>query len=269
MIIDKSLQGEKNLVAGANDLNYHFKNFNIGRDIRNPKYFDVASVRSGDICSKCGGRLELHRGIEVGNIFQLGTKYTDKMGMTYVDENGKTQTPIMGCYGIGVGRLMASVAEVKNDERGPIWPITIAPWKLSLISLPSKNDNGTIDECSQNLYESLRAKGVDVLWDDRKASAGEKFADADLLGAPLHFVVSPRNLEQGMIEWKERATGNKGFVPVDKAVAFAESWILKETHRLNVFADRVKPLPADEISNQAETKTDVNVVMAMKQRECR
>lgn len=261
VIVDKSLQGEKNLIAGANELNYHLKNINLGRDIRNVKYFDIASVRDGDICSKCGGSLKLNRGIEVGNIFQLGTKYTEKMNMSYIDENGKSQTPIMGCYGIGIGRLMASVAEVRNDEKGPIWPITIAPWKLSLISLSPKNDTETVDTCSQKLYETLRKKSIDVLWDDRKASAGEKFADADLLGIPLHYVVSSRNLEKGLIEWKERATGNKGFVPVEQAISFAEAWISEETHKINSLADKVKPLSLDEISNKSVQKNNINMTI--------
>ena len=159
---------------------------------------------------------------------------------------------------------MASVAEVRNDEKGPIWPITIAPWKLSLISLSPKNDTETVDTCSQKLYETLRKKGIVVLWDDRKASAGEKFADADLLGIPLHYVVSPRNLEKGLIEWKERATGNKGFVPVEQAISFAEAWISKETHKINSLADKVKPLPLDEISNKSIQKNNINMAITTK-----
>lgn len=221
----------------------------------NIKYVDIASVNNGDTCSKCGGKLTLNRGIEVGNIFQLGSKYTEKMKMSYIDEEGRAKTPIMGCYGIGIGRLMASVAEVRNDEKGPVWPVTIAPWKLSLVSLYQKNGGETIDENSQKLYDDLRKKGIDVLWDDRKSSAGEKFADADLLGIPLHFVVSPRNLENGQIEWKERATGNKGFVSVEQAVSFAETWIAKETHKINSTADKIKPLPTEEISNQTEQQS--------------
>lgn len=259
IIADKSLQGEKNLVTGSNEIDYHIKNINLDRDMPNVQYIDTASVRDGDTCSKCGGKLTLNRGIEVGNIFQLGSKYTEKMKMSYVDENGRSQTPIMGCYGIGIGRLMASVAEVRNDEKGPIWPVTIAPWKLSLVSLYQKNGNEAVDENSQKIYDNLRKKGIDVLWDDRKASPGEKFADADLLGVPLHFVVSPRNLENGQIEWKERATGNKGFISIEQAISFAETWIAKETHKVNSLADKIKPLPVDEISNKNEQIVNTNI----------
>ena len=201
-----------------------------------------------------------NRGIEVGNIFQLGEKYTSKMNMRYIDENGKQQTPIMGCYGIGIGRLMASVAEVRNDEKGIIWPVSLAPWKMSIISLSPKNGNDTsIDDNAKKIYTSLRANGLDVIWDDRKASAGEKFADADLLGIPMQFVVSPRNLEKGLIEWKERATGNKGFVSIDEVTQFATQWFSTEMDKLNANADNVKPLPQAEISNAPKADNKIGI----------
>lgn len=243
IIVDTSLINEKNLVTGANQTDYHLKNFNLFRDIPNAKTFDVASVNEGDPCAKCGGKLHLNRGIEVGNIFQLGDKYTNKMNMKYIDENGKPQTPIMGCYGIGIGRLMASVAEVRNDEMGPIWPVSIAPWNVSIASLSQKNGEYDVDGNSENLYKELKEKGIDVIWDDRKLSPGEKFADADLLGIPLQFVISPRTLEQGMVEWKERATGKKGTVEIEQAASMADMWIKKERNKLDIMAEKVQPLP--------------------------
>lgn len=249
IIVDKSLINERNLITGANQMDYHFQNFNLFRDLPNAKTFDVASVNQGDVCAKCGGELHLNRGIEVGNIFQLGDKYTSKMGMKFIDEDGKSKTPIMGCYGIGIGRLMASVAEVKNDERGPIWPVSIAPWKVSISSLSQKSGEYDVDGNSEKLYNELRKKGIDTIWDDRKTSPGEKFADADLLGIPLQFVVSPRTLEQGMVEWKERSTGKKGTVEIEQAASMADMWIKKEMHKLNVVAEKVQPLPLEEITN--------------------
>lgn len=228
IIVDESLTKEKNLITGANEKDYHIVNFNIGRDIPNAEIFDVISVQNNDICSKCGQSINIHRGIEVGNIFQLGDKYTKSMNMSYIDENAKSNTPIMGCYGIGVGRLMASVIEAKHDERGPIWPVSIAPWKISIAILNNKSENKSIQERAESIYESLLNIGIDTIFDDRDTSAGEKFADIDLLGIPLQFVISQRTLEQDSAEWKIRKTGEKGMVKLDEVVQFAQKWINTE-----------------------------------------
>lgn len=249
IVVDKTLVEEKNLITGANEKDYHIKNFNINRDLSNVKVADVAAVRESDICIKCGAPLELHRGIEVGNIFQLGDKYTKSMEMKYTDESGNLATPIMGCYGIGIGRLMASVLEVRNDDKGPIWPVSIAPWKVAVLSLLPKEGEGEIVDVSNKLYQELTRNGIDTIWDDRKLNPGEKFADAELLGTPLRLIVSQRNLENGQVEWKERATGNSGTVSLEEAVSFAENWIKNEMQKLNDFADAVKPLPQEELSN--------------------
>lgn len=255
VIVDYSVLNERNLITGANKKNYHITGFNFNRDMKNIKTVDISSVKEGDRCIHCGGKISLKRGIEVGNIFQLGTKYTDKMGMTYIDEEGKQQIPVMGCYGIGIGRLMASIAEVSNDEKGLIWPVTVAPWKVALIMLSNKNDvEDRSKSASEKIYNELIAKGMDVLFDDRPISAGEKFADADLLGLPLHFVISPRNLENGVVEYKIRASGEKGTVPLETAVNFAFAWYAKELKKAEYAADNVKPLPAKEVSNTDEQK---------------
>ena len=227
VIVDRTLEPEHNLITGANEADYHFSGFNVSRDMPDAEICDVAAVKEGDYCANCGEKLDICRGIEVGNIFQLGTKYTDKMNMRYVDENGNLQTPIMGCYGIGMGRLMASVAEVKNDEKGLIWPLSIAPWKVSLIMLSQKNEiDPEVERVAQNLYETCQAHNIDVLLDDRKTSAGEKFADADLMGIPLQLIISPRNLAQNLIEYKEREGNGREFVKVEEVVEFLKNHLM-------------------------------------------
>jgi len=197
VLYDVSLQGEKNLICGANKPDYHLKGVSIERDIKPEKFVDVAKVNDGDACPNCGGRLTLKRGIEVGNIFQLGTKYTESMNMTYTDVDGTQKYPVMGCYGIGVGRLLASIIEANHDEYGPIWPASVAPWTVHICMLNGTNEN--VRNTAFDLYERLSSK-YDVLMDDRNVAAGVQFADADLLGAPVRIIVSSRNLDKGEIE---------------------------------------------------------------------
>lgn len=200
---DKSLEGIENLCAGANEENYHYVGLNIKRDIGDVEYVDVAKIRTGDICPCCGKKtIRISRGIEVGNIFQLGTKYSKSMGMTYTDEDGSVKTPIMGCYGIGVGRLAASVCEARHDDRGPIWPITIAPWEIHLCCM--RRDNEECKALSDSLYNELQDAGFEVIYDDRDVSAGFMFADADLLGVPVRITVGPKHLANGMVELSTR-----------------------------------------------------------------
>lgn len=232
VIVDESLRHERNLITGANERDYHLKNFNVERDLPNAVFADIASVMDGDTCKTCGAPIVVNRGIEVGNIFQLGDKYTKSMKMTYIDENGVLQTPIMGCYGIGIGRLMASVIEAKHDDRGPIWPVSIAPWVVSVTALASKNPDIDTFKTANELYEKLQSVGLSVILDDRECSAGEKFADIDLLGVPLQLVVSQKTLEQNQIEAKNRATGEKTFVDLDKTVSFAKDWVDAENKKL-------------------------------------
>jgi prolyl-tRNA synthetase len=197
VVYDASLQGENNLVCGANKLDYHLKGISIDRDIKPSSYVDIAKVNEGDTCTKCGSKLKLSRGIEVGNIFQLDKKYTKSMNMTFTDIDGKQKHPVMGCYGIGVGRLLASIIEASHDEYGPIWPMSVAPWQIHICLLNSENEN--IRQVGFELYEKL-SKTYDVLMDDRNVAAGMQFADADLLGIPVRIVVSKRNVEKGELE---------------------------------------------------------------------
>ncbi len=203
MLFDSSLKGANNLVCGGNKVDYHYTGFDIARDVENPRYVDVSKVQDGGICPVCGQpTLNISRGIEVGNIFQLGTKYTEAMGMTYLDEKGQTSYPIMGCYGIGVGRLMASVCEVNHDDYGPIWPKSIAPWQVHLCAV--RADDAEVRVLADKIYSELLDKGVEVIFDDRAVSAGVIFSDADLLGCPIRVVVSPRNLKENCVELVSR-----------------------------------------------------------------
>ena len=203
VLYDRSLEGLDNLVCGANKAGYHYTGLNIARDVGAVHYHDFAKITEGGICPHCGkSAITISRGIEVGNIFQLGTKYTRPMNMTYVTQDGTLEYPLMGCYGIGVGRLAAAVCEVHHDEYGPVWPMSIAPWQVHLCAV--RADNPEVKAYADKLYAELQAKGVEVIYDDRFVSAGVMFSDADLLGVPIRVVVSPRNLKQEVLEITSR-----------------------------------------------------------------
>jgi prolyl-tRNA synthetase len=222
IVVDHSVAGSGNLVCGANEVDYHYRNFNLERDLP-CETVDVAQVRGGDGCPRdgCDGALKLERGIEVGNIFQLGDKYTAAMGMSYLDEQGRARVPIMGCYGIGVGRLLAAVIEARHDAHGPIWPLSIAPWQVHLCAL--KLDEPDVAAAADALYGELEGAGVEVLFDDRNERPGVQFADADLLGIPFRLVVSPRNLKQRGVELLRRGERRGEIVPLAEAAAAVEA----------------------------------------------
>jgi prolyl-tRNA synthetase len=204
VFIDPSALNSSNLVVGANEPDYHYKNFNAERDLDGVEYtcVDIATVREGDPCPLTGEPLKMERGIEVGNIFQLGTKYSAPMGCNYLDVNGKSHPMIMGCYGIGVGRAMASVIEQSCDEYGPIWPISIAPYQVEVIAIGY--DKPEVREAADKLYSDLAAAGIEVLFDDRGEKPGFMFSDADLLGIPFRVVVSPKTLADNTAEFRRR-----------------------------------------------------------------
>lgn len=217
LVFDRSLEGIGSLVCGANESNYHFTGFNVARDFGKVEYVDVTKAVAGGVCPVCGKpALYVSNGIEVGNIFQLGKKYTESMHMQYLDENGELQTPIMGCYGIGVGRLCASVCEESHDEYGPVWPISIAPWEAEVCIL--RADQADVHETGESIYTALQKAGVETLIDDRSVSAGVLFSDADLLGAPIRVTVSPRNQKEGVIELSTRDKRLKKQVLIADAV---------------------------------------------------
>ncbi len=224
IIYDKSLMGIENLCCGANEEDYHYVGLNIKRDIGDVEYVDVAKIKTGDICPCCGKKtIKISRGIEVGNIFQLGDKYTKTMKMSYTDEDGTSKTPIMGCYGIGVGRLAASVCEAKHDDYGPIWPISIAPWQVHLCCM--RSDNAECKAAADKIYADLQNAGIEVIYDDRKVSAGAMFADADLLGIPARITVGPKNLVNGQIEISTRDKSVKKLIPTEDALKEAKALI--------------------------------------------
>ncbi|WWR17200.1 proline--tRNA ligase [Lachnospiraceae bacterium JLR.KK008] len=226
VLYDKSLEGIRNLCCGANCEEYHYTGLNIGRDCGEVAYHDFAKVYDGAICPVCGKKsIRLFRGIEVGNIFQLGTKYTESMNMQYVDKDGAANYPIMGCYGIGVGRLAASVCEAHHDENGPIWPISIAPWQVHLCCI--RVDDEDTRKTADQLYEQLLGRNIEVIYDDRDVRAGVMFSDADLIGVPVRVIVSPRNLKEGIVEIVTRDKAVQEKVALDDAVSCVEKLIAR------------------------------------------
>lgn len=217
IVVDPSIAGSGNLVVGANQAGYHFRNFNFERDLGAVEVVDIAAVRPGDPCPLTGQPLEMYRGIEVGNIFQLGTKYTESMNSTFLDANGKARPLVMGCYGIGVGRTMAAVLEQCHDEYGPVWPVSIAPYHVHICALNPRKEG--VAEAANAIYAQLTAMGIETLYDDRGEKAGFMFNDADLIGVPFRLVVSPKTLEAGQVEFKLRQGGEAEMLPVDLAAA--------------------------------------------------
>ena len=217
VLYDNTLKGVNNLVCGANENEYHMTGLDFDRDLPKAEFHDFAKVKEGSVCPKCGKHaLTVSRGIEVGNIFQLGTKYTKSMNMTYTDSEGNILNPIMGCYGIGVGRLAASICEAHHDDYGPIWPIAIAPWQVHICAV--RADDSEVKAYADNLYNTLTEKGIEVIYDDRNVSAGVMFSDADLLGVPFRVVVSPRNMKGGIVEIALRDKSLKTSATLDTAV---------------------------------------------------
>ena len=203
VLYDRSLEGRNNLSCGANISEYHYTGLDMERDVPDAEYVDLAKIQEGGICPCCKKPgITISHGIEVGNIFQLGTKYTKAMHMTYVDRDGASEHPVMGCYGIGVGRLAAAICEARHDDRGPIWPAAVAPWQIHLCAV--RSDNAEVREYADRLYGELQSRGIEVIYDDRNVSAGVMFADADLLGVPCRVIVSPRNMKKQVVEITSR-----------------------------------------------------------------
>jgi prolyl-tRNA synthetase len=218
VVVDPVAAGSSNLVAGANRAGFHLRNVNVGRDFTPDLVTDIANAREGDACPTCGEPVTLKTAIEVGNIFKLGTRYTEALGATYLGEDGQEHPIIMGSYGVGVGRNMACVVEAHHDDKGIVWPAAVAPYAAHLVTV-SANRDPRVTEIAEAMHQHSIDVDNEILYDDREESPGVKFTDAELLGMPWIFTVSPRSLAAGGIEVTERATGERTVRPVDEVRA--------------------------------------------------
>jgi prolyl-tRNA synthetase len=216
VVADDAIVGSSNLVAGANEEGYHYMHVNYGRDFEADVVADLASAEDGSPCPDCGGAMRAERGVEVGNIFKLGTRYSETLGASFLDSDGERKPVVMGSYGIGVGRLLACIAEEHRDEDGLIWPVSVAPYHVHLVAAEA-------GEKADGIYEELRSTGVEVLYDDRRESLGAKFKDADLIGIPLRLTMTPRSLQRGGVEIKARGEAESHIVPIDEVVEIVRS----------------------------------------------
>jgi prolyl-tRNA synthetase len=217
VLADTSLQAGGNFVVGANEAGYHFTGANYPRDFAVSRMADIAQADTGHACPRCGGRLVAQRAIEAGHCFKLGTRYSKAVNATYLDENGRPQHIFMGSYGIGLDRLMAIIVELHHDEYGIIWPESVAPFDVHLLAVGKET---AVFSAADALYAELQAAGLEVLYDDREASAGVKFNDADLIGVPWRVTVGARGLAEGAVELKQRAAAERRRVPLAELAAY-------------------------------------------------
>ena len=214
VIADESITAGANFVAGGNKPDTHIKNVNYPRDFKADTTADIAQAKAGEGCPKCGSKLSSSRGIEVGHVFKLGTFISEKLGAFFTDVNGESRPVVMGCYGIGLGRLLAAAIEQNHDDKGIIWPMSIAPYHIYLC--PLYLENPEVATAAENLYAELESQGLEVLYDNRQESPGVKFNDADLLGIPIRVTISPRTLEKNSAEIKKRSEKKTELVPLGK-----------------------------------------------------
>lgn len=224
IIVDPEVAAMKNFVVGANETGYHYKNVNFDRDFKATVVKDIRTIVEGDKCPKCGAPVKVEMGIEVGHIFKLGTKYSDALNCIYLDESGKENPMVMGCYGIGVNRTMAAIIEQNNDENGIIWPMSVAPYHV--IVIPVNIEDSVQMELAEKIYESLQSAGVEVMLDDRDERAGVKFKDADLIGIPIRITVG-KKAGEGVVEYKLRKDAQFAAMPYEEAVANARKEVFE------------------------------------------
>ncbi len=217
IVADESIKNGSNFITGANKVGFHLRNVNYPRDFKADVVADIAKISAGHGCPKCGAKLEAFRGVEVGHLFKLGTVYSQKMGAFFLDKEGTKVPALMGCYGIGVGRLLAMVVEQNHDEKGVIWPKEVAPFDVHLVALNVEQE--PVRQAAEKLLGELKAAGLSVLYDDRSETPGVKFNDADLLGLPVRVTVSPRTLQKESAELKLRTEAQNKLVPLSDAVA--------------------------------------------------
>lgn len=213
VVVDSTVMKMHNICCGANKEGYHLLNVNPGRDFTPTYVADIRLIQEGDPCPHCGGKVSKARGIEVGQVFKLFTKYSEAMHATFLDENGKEKPMVMGCYGVGVSRTMAAAIEQNNDKDGMIWPVAIAPYEVLVVPVNTKDEAST--QKAEAIYEELKKAGVEAVIDDRNERPGVKFKDADLIGYPLRVVVGPKTLAEGKLEVKVRRTGEVQMLPLD------------------------------------------------------
>ena len=219
VIADPSIATGTSWVMGANEIDHHARNAVAGRDFLVTAYLPIVSVATGDGCPKCDATLSVDRGIEVGQVFQIGTKYSEALGATYSDADGNAHPMVMGCYGIGISRVVAAVVEEHHDDKGMMWPAALAPYHVHLIALTGKGAAAAeVATVAESLYSEMQAAGISVLYDDRETSPGVKFADADLLGMPVQLTVGAKGLARGVVERKIRASGERDDLPLDDIV---------------------------------------------------
>ncbi len=219
ILVDREVPHVLDAVAGANETDYHLRNVNFGRDFEG-EVVDLREVQEGDGCPRCGRPLRMYRGIEGGHVFVLGTHYSERMGATFLDAEGEQRFLVMGCYGIGISRLVAAAVEQHHDQDGICWPMALAPYQVSLLALGKQPE---VLEATEVLYSKLRERGVEVLYDDRAERPGVKFKDADLVGLPLRLAVGGRSLREGVAELRFRKSGAQQKVPLDEAAARVEA----------------------------------------------
>ncbi|WP_027414640.1 proline--tRNA ligase [Aneurinibacillus terranovensis] len=219
LVADAAVQHMTNAVVGANEKDYHYKNVTPGKDFTVSKYADLRNIVEGDECPRCGGTIAFARGIEIGHVFKLGTRYSEKMGAKFLDENGKEQNMVMGCYGIGISRTVAACVEQNNDEHGMIWPWALAPYQIHVVPVNMKNEEQA--NLAASLYQSLQRAGYEVLLDDRAERAGVKFKDADLIGLPIRVTVGAKAGE-GIVECKIRCTGEAKEIHIDELLTYVD-----------------------------------------------
>ncbi|MGM0508591.1 MAG: proline--tRNA ligase [Fusobacteriota bacterium] len=217
IVADKTVKAMKNYITGGNEVDIHYKNTNHGRDYEIDLVADIRKVKVGEPCPKCDGKLETARGIEVGQIFKLGTKYSESMDCIFDDDQGETHPMVMGCYGIGVSRTMAAAIEQNYDKRGIIWPMSIAPYQVVIIPISTKDDEQM--EVANKIHEELESRGVDVVLDDRDGRVGSKFADADLIGFPIK-IVAGRGVSDGEVELEFRTGGDDQNIKIENIVDY-------------------------------------------------
>ncbi len=214
-VVDRTVEPLRNIVVGANKADAHIRNVNPGRDFAVTAYEDIVQIGRGDVCADCGKVMDSFRGIEVSQVFKLGTKYSKSMNATFLDEDGVAKPFVMGCYGLGVSRTVAAVIEQHSDEDGIAWPMSVAPFEVLIVALNTKSD--PVREAAEDLYEALRLSGVETLLDDRSDSAGVKFKDADLIGIPVRVTIGDRGLKKGVVEIRLRSSGETSEIPKDQA----------------------------------------------------